>query len=144
VNASVRKLDNGGGSEALRCGRGAATTGVGDGNLQQHELDKTLAIPRIKKKERRNQSFTGGDEFTAAAGTRGGGAGGIGARVRVLVCCGGKGEGRSLNASLNRSKGGRRREAGGPRAAALAIDGRDHHCLVLKEGVMALIDHGEG
>jgi hypothetical protein len=36
-------------------------------------LDKPLAIPRIKKKERRNQSFTGGDEFTAAAaGTRGG------------------------------------------------------------------------
>jgi hypothetical protein len=55
-------------------GRGAAHTGVGDGNLQQHELDKPPVIPRIKKKERRNQSFTGGDEFTAAAGTRGGGA----------------------------------------------------------------------
>jgi hypothetical protein len=42
-------------------------------NLQQHVLDKSLAIPRIKKKGRRNQSFTGGDEFaTAAAGTRGG------------------------------------------------------------------------
>jgi hypothetical protein len=105
VNASVRKLDNGGGSAALRFGRGGATTGVGDGNLQQHVLDKPLAIPRIKKKERRNESFTGSDEFTAAAGTRGGGAGGIGARVRVLVCCRGKGEGRSLNASLNRSKG---------------------------------------
>jgi hypothetical protein len=53
---------------------GVAPTGVEDGNLQQHELDKPLAIPRIKKKVRRNQSFTGGDEFTAAAGTRGGGA----------------------------------------------------------------------
>jgi hypothetical protein len=41
--------------------------------LQQHVLDKPLAIPRIKKKGLRNQSFTGGDEFTtAAAGTRGG------------------------------------------------------------------------
>jgi hypothetical protein len=35
-------------------------------NLQQHVLDKHLAIPRIKKKGRRNQSFTGGDELTAA------------------------------------------------------------------------------
>jgi hypothetical protein len=135
VNAPVRKLDNGGGSVAFRCGRGAATTGVGDGNLQQHVLDKPLAIPRIKKKERRNQSFTGGDEFTAAAGTRGGGAGGIGSRVRVLVCCGGKGEGRSLNASLNRSKGkkakgGGRTPSGGachwwPRPSRLGFkDGR--------------------
>jgi hypothetical protein len=90
---------------ALRCGRGAAATGVGDRNLQQHVLDKPLATPRIKKKERRNQSFTGGDELMAAAGTRGGGAGGIGARVRVLVCCGGKGKGRNLNASLNRGAG---------------------------------------
>jgi hypothetical protein len=28
----------------------------------------------------------------------------IGAQVRVVVCCGCKGEGRSLSASLNRSK----------------------------------------
>jgi hypothetical protein len=42
--------------------------------LQQYELDKPLAIPRIKKEERQNQSFTDGDEFTAAAGNRGGGA----------------------------------------------------------------------
>jgi transposase InsO family protein len=54
--------------------RGVAPTGVEDGNLQQHELDKPLAIPRIKKKVWRNQSFTGDDEFTTAAGTRGGGA----------------------------------------------------------------------
>jgi hypothetical protein len=63
---------------ALRCGRGAAATGVGDRNLRQHVLVKPLAIPRIKKKERRDQSFTGGDELTAAAGTRGGGAGELG------------------------------------------------------------------
>jgi hypothetical protein len=62
----------------LRCGQGAAATGVGDRNLQQHMLDKPLAIPRIKKKERMNQSFTGGDELTAAAGARGGGAGELG------------------------------------------------------------------
>jgi hypothetical protein len=68
-------------------GQGAAPSGVGDGILQQHELDKPLVITRIKKKERRNQSFTGGDEFTAAAGTRGGGAEenwGLSARVGVL------------------------------------------------------------
>jgi hypothetical protein len=46
-----------------------ALGGVKDVNLQQHVLDKPLAIPRIKKKGRRNQSFTGGDEFTAAAET---------------------------------------------------------------------------
>jgi hypothetical protein len=55
-------------------GRGAAPTGVGNENLQQHKLDKPLAIPRTKKEERGNQSFTGGDEFTAAAENRGGGA----------------------------------------------------------------------
>jgi hypothetical protein len=63
---------------ALRCGRGAAATGVGDKNLRQHVLVKFLAIPKIKKNERRDQSFTGGDELTAAAKTRGGGVGGIG------------------------------------------------------------------
>jgi hypothetical protein len=46
-----------------------APGGVKDVNLQQHVLDKPLAIPRIKKKEWRNQSFTSGDEFTAAAET---------------------------------------------------------------------------
>jgi hypothetical protein len=49
--------------------------GVGDENLQQHELDEPLANPRIKKEERRSQSFTRGDEFTAAARNRGGGVG---------------------------------------------------------------------
>jgi hypothetical protein len=63
---------------ALRCGRGAAATGVRDRNLRQHVLVKLMATPRIKEKERRDQSFTGGDELTAAAGTWGGGAGGIG------------------------------------------------------------------
>jgi hypothetical protein len=42
-------------------------------NLQQHVLDKHLAIPRIKKKGRRNQSFTGGDEFHGGGGNRDGG-----------------------------------------------------------------------
>jgi hypothetical protein len=50
-----------------------APGGIKDVNLQQHVLDKPLAILRIKKKWRRNQSFTGGEEFTTAvAGTRGG------------------------------------------------------------------------
>jgi hypothetical protein len=51
---------------ALRCGRGAAATGVGDRNLRQHVLVKLLATPRIKEKKQRDQSFTGGDELTAA------------------------------------------------------------------------------
>jgi hypothetical protein len=89
----------------LRCGRGAAATGVGDRNLRQHVLVKSLAIPRIKKNERRDQSFTGGDELTAAAGTRGGGAGELGARLRALVFCGCKGRRRSSCASLNRGAG---------------------------------------
>jgi hypothetical protein len=66
------------GRAALPRGRGAAATGIGDGNLRQHVLVKSLATPRIKRNERRDQSFTGGDELTAAAGTRGGGVGGIG------------------------------------------------------------------
>jgi hypothetical protein len=70
---------------ALRCGRGAAATGVGDRNLRQHVLLKLLAIPRIKKKERRDQSFIGGDELTAAAGTRGGGVGELGSCACVGV-----------------------------------------------------------
>jgi hypothetical protein len=41
-------------------GRGAAPTSVGNENLQQHKLDKPLAIPRTKKEERGNQSYTGG------------------------------------------------------------------------------------
>jgi hypothetical protein len=73
--APVRKLGNGRGSAALRCDRGAAPTGAEEENLRQHKLDKPLANPRIKKEERRSQSFTGGDEFTAAARNRGGGVG---------------------------------------------------------------------
>jgi hypothetical protein len=50
-----------------------APGGIKDVNLQHHVLDKPPAIPKIKKNGRRNQSFTGGDEFTATtAGTRGG------------------------------------------------------------------------
>jgi hypothetical protein len=70
---------------ALRCGRGTAATGVGDKNLRQHVLVKLLAIPRIKEKERRDQSFTGGDELTAAEETRGGGVGGI--RLTCVCWC---------------------------------------------------------
>jgi hypothetical protein len=64
------------GRAALRCGRGAAPTGLGDENLQQSELDEPLVNPRRKKEGRRRLSFTGSDEFTTAvAGTRGGDAG---------------------------------------------------------------------
>jgi hypothetical protein len=49
--------------------------GVGDENLRQHVLVKLLAIPKIKENGQGNQSFIGGDGLTAAAGTRGGGAG---------------------------------------------------------------------
>jgi hypothetical protein len=74
-NAPVRKLGNGGGSTALRCGRGAAPTGAGDENLRLHKLDKPLANTRVKKEERRSQSLTGGYEFTTAARNRGSGVG---------------------------------------------------------------------
>jgi hypothetical protein len=90
---------------ALRCGRGAAATGVGDRNLRQHVVVKPLAIPRIKKKERRDQSFTGGDELTAAAGTRGGGVGGIGVMCVKWSAAGAKGRRRGSCASLNRGAG---------------------------------------
>jgi hypothetical protein len=87
VNAPVRKLGNSGGSAALRCGRGAAPTGAGDENLQQHKLDKPLENPRIKKEEWRSQSFTSGDEFTTAARNRGSGNGeGGGGFARACVC----------------------------------------------------------
>jgi hypothetical protein len=49
--------------------------GVGGENLRQHELVKLLAIPKIKGNGQGVQSFTGSDGSTAAAGTRGGGAG---------------------------------------------------------------------
>jgi hypothetical protein len=79
-------------------------------------------------------SFTGGDEDTAAAKNRGAAMESGGARARVVVCCGCK-EGRRISStSLNRSTERGRGEAGGPRAAALAIDGRGHHGSVLKEG----------
>jgi hypothetical protein len=90
---------------ALRCGRGAAATGVGDRNLRQHVLVKPLAIPRIKKKERRDQSFTSGNELTAAAGTRGGGVGGIGLTCVEWSAAGAKGRRRGSCASLNRGAG---------------------------------------
>jgi hypothetical protein len=71
-----RSLAMAAGRAALRCGRGAAPTGLGDENLQQFELDEPLVNPRRKKEGRRRLSFTCGDEFTtAAAGTRGGNAG---------------------------------------------------------------------
>jgi hypothetical protein len=64
------------GRAALRCGRGAAPTGFGDENLQPIELDEPLVNPKRRKEGQRRLSFTGGDECTtAAAGTRGSGAG---------------------------------------------------------------------
>jgi hypothetical protein len=118
------------GRAALRCGRGRGSYSPGDENLQQPELDEPLVNPRRKKEGRRRLSFTGGDEDTAAAKNRAA-MESEGARARVVVCCGCKEGRRSSSTSLNRSI---EREAGGPRAAALAIDGRDHHGSVLKEG----------
>jgi hypothetical protein len=63
------------GRAVFRRGRGATPTGPGDENLLQPELDEPLVNPRRKKEGRRRLSFTGGDEFTTAAGTRGGDAG---------------------------------------------------------------------
>jgi hypothetical protein len=49
--------------------------------------------------------FTDCDICTVAGRSRGGDAGGIGARARVLVCCRGKGRRRGSWASLNRGAG---------------------------------------
>jgi hypothetical protein len=75
-DAAGARISDGGGSAVLRCGRGAAPTGAGDENLRQHKFGEPLANPGSKKGERWSQSFTGGDEFTAAARNRGGGKGG--------------------------------------------------------------------
>jgi hypothetical protein len=67
-----RSLATAAGRAALRCGRGAAPTGLRDENLHQFELDEPLLNPRRKKEGRWRLSFTGGDEITtAAAETRG-------------------------------------------------------------------------
>jgi hypothetical protein len=74
------------GRAALRCGRGAAPTGPGDENLQQPELDEPLANQKRKKEGRRDLSFTGGSNDTAAARNRGDSKGEWGcARARVMV-----------------------------------------------------------
>jgi hypothetical protein len=75
-DATGARFSDGGGSAALRCGWGTAPTGAGDVNLRQHKFGEPLANPRSKKGERRSQSFTGGDEFTAVARNRGDGKGG--------------------------------------------------------------------
>jgi hypothetical protein len=66
------------GRAALRRGRGAEPTGSKDGNLQPIELDEPLVNPKRREGRRRRWSFTDGDACTAAAGTRGGGAGELG------------------------------------------------------------------
>jgi hypothetical protein len=75
-DAAGARISDGDGSAALRCGQGAAPTGARDENLRQHKFGEPLANPRSKEGERRSQSFTGGDEFTAEARNRGGGKGG--------------------------------------------------------------------
>jgi hypothetical protein len=80
-------------------------------------------------------SFTGGDKFTMeAAGTRGGDAGEL-VLERVRWCAEKAKGGIGVRARAQIGpEGGRRGEASGLRAAALAIDGRGHHGSVLKEG----------
>jgi hypothetical protein len=64
-----------------------------------------VMIVHGEEKGKAAMHFTDGDVCTAAGRSRGGGAGGIGARVRVLVCCRGKGRRRGSCASLNRDAG---------------------------------------
>jgi hypothetical protein len=66
-DAAGARISDGGKSAALRCGRGAASTGAGDENLRQHKFGEPLANLGSKKGERRSQSLTGGDKFTVAA-----------------------------------------------------------------------------
>jgi hypothetical protein len=75
-DATTAELGNGGGSGGSPVWSRLGSTGSGDENLQQSELDEPLVNPRRKREGRRRLSFTGGDEFTtAAAGTRGDDAG---------------------------------------------------------------------
>jgi hypothetical protein len=76
---------------ALRRGRGAAPTGSEDGNQQPIELDEPLVNPKRREGRRGRWSFTDGDVCTAAAGTRGGGAGGIGLTCVRWCATGAKG-----------------------------------------------------
>jgi hypothetical protein len=86
-----RSLATAAGRAALRRGRGAAPTGSGDGNLQPIELDEPLVNSKRKGEGRQRWSFTGGDVCTAAAGTPGGGAGGIGLNCVRWCAAGAKG-----------------------------------------------------
>jgi hypothetical protein len=86
-----RSLATAAGRATLRCGRGAAPTGSGVENLQPIELDEPLVNPKRRKEGRRGLSFTGGDNCTAAAGTRGGGAGELG--LEQASGCAGKAKG---------------------------------------------------
>jgi hypothetical protein len=86
-----RGLATAAGRAALWRGRGAAPTGSEDGNLQPIELDEPLVNPKRREGRRRRWSFTNDDVCTAAAGTRGGGAGEIGLNCVRWCAAGAKG-----------------------------------------------------
>jgi hypothetical protein len=76
-----------------------APGGVKDVNLQQHALVKPLVNPKRSEGRRRRWSFTDGGACTAAAGTRGGGAGELSSSKRVGVL-GGQREAQAIECEL--------------------------------------------
>jgi hypothetical protein len=138
-----RSLATAAGRAALRCGQGAAPTGSGDENLQPIEPDEPLVNPKRKGEGRRRWSFTGGNECTTAVtGTRGGGAGEL--VLEQASGCAGKakgGAGVRAQAKIGPVKG-KRGEASGLRAVALAIDGHGHHGSVQRKGKRPHLNEG--
>jgi hypothetical protein len=80
--------------------------------------------------------------LTAAAGTQGGGVGGIGLTCVEWSAVGAKGRRRGSCASLKEVQGGRQ-SGKGTGGLRLAIDGCGHHGLGLRMGSNGQIDHGE-
>jgi hypothetical protein len=81
----VAGLGNGGRTGGAPAWTRRGTTGSEDGNLQPIELDEPLVNPKRREGRWRRWSFTDGDACTAAAGTRGGGAGELGSIACVGV-----------------------------------------------------------
>jgi hypothetical protein len=108
-----------------------APGGLGVNNLRLDKLGEPLANQKRKKEGRRDLSFTGGSDDTAAARNRGGSKGERGVLERVCLRCESKGKSRSSGSSLNSNQErGRRGEAerscGGRRLPLMAavISGR--------------------
>jgi hypothetical protein len=119
--AAAKGPDNGGGSGGVLVSSGRGCHGRRGRKPATARACQAPGDPKNQRERAGVQSFTSGDGSTAAAGTRGGSAGEIGAHVRVLVCCRCKGRRRGSCASLNRSKGRKARREGDGTAGGLPL-----------------------